>query len=1300
MASLNKLAIRGIRSFDDKQISVIEFFSPVTVIVGANGSGKTTIIECLKYATTGEQPPNTRSGGAFIHDPVLANEKEVKAQVKLRFNAANGTRMLAVRNLQVSRKKTGGLTMKTLENILSLADAPEGNKRATISTKCAEIDEEIPHLLGVSKSVLENVIFCHQEDSYWPLSEPSALKKKFDDIFEATRYTKALDALKSLRKERVSELKVEKERLQSLANEKGHADKLRGKISDLTKNITSKEFEFEKLGEELQRAIKANVLFYEQSSKFKETYLKYETLTRDIARLTNQVNQLKADLTILNEPVHELQQRLLTQNDRHDNMRKEQGVLERQRADAQEQIDLNQSTLDDLIEEGGRLQAEAKAHEKHIHDRENLIRELSVKYSLTEFGPRREIDRSAVIDFGNALSNVQEIRNKDVQSLQRENKAKQKEFDTTWSQLVQEETALRAERTMLRDDQTKLASSITTAERRLDGMQMDISQLPTLEDELGTKRSHLERLRAATLAAAYGSQISNIGRRLRELEEQRDRLFEEQKALAGQSEARASLTVKRQELDKLQKELQTHLKSSKEKYRQHVGREPEAASMEREVERASSDKDHEVNEAQDALDLAVRNAGEIQTLLKSREGELADRAKQLNDLEKKLSQAMGEEKKPIHQVIREHQEVITDLTRESASSEAQLEVFKHIVQKSKDKKTCITCNRGIDEHERTVIESYMDRQLQRNAQGERDDTDLKQYEAEVLRLQRLLPFEQNKDRLKNTEIPELKTQIEHLKKKLTPATEERDRKSQELEELKRQQRELGSLKITATNVSRVRTAISNLEHEVQLAESQVADGAASRPSDVIEQELRAVSDEWKKCDADRSKLNTERDRNANEQSITVDRVHKLENEVKELKSRQNESETLEKTIEESRKQIAMNKDKVKDLDLKLQAVEGPKQLHKRTKEEHDHEFNERIEAATASVLEISKSIDSMTGLRRSGAARRLEKQADERAHAQRELKEAQESLNVVTEKLATTRDQLASAGEERTTLRNNIRLHELQEEIKEKNEELTGIDIEGAAKAKRHFESQYDKDKQRENELSSQHSRMLGEIDIMKENLLSLERDLDDFKDVQVQYRNQLIKVKMSDMANNDLEKYAKALDQAIMRYHTLKMEEVNDTMKHLWNKTYQGTDIDAIKISADQEGTTTATGRRIYNYRVVMTKDHVEMDMRGRCSAGQKMLASIIIRLALSDSFGQNCGILALDEPTNALDVDNIDALAASLVDIINARKGNLSFQLIVITHDEQFLRKLGEAEVMEYYWRVSRDQKQKSVIERQRFG
>lgn len=62
------------------------------------------------------------------------------------------------------------------------------------------------------------------------------------------------------------------------------------------------------------------------------------------------------------------------------------------------------------------------------------------------------------------------------------------------------------------------------------------------------------------------------------------------------------------------------------------------------------------------------------------------------------------------------------------------------------------------------------------------------------------------------------------------------------------------------------------------------------------------------------------------------------------------------------------------------------------------------------------------------------------------------------------------------------------------------------------------------------------------------------------------------------------------------------------------------------------------------MIKGDTEVDMRGRCSAGQKVLASLIIRLALAETFCINCGILALDEPTTNLDRDNIESLGDSL--------------------------------------------------------
>ena len=83
----------------------------------------------------------------------------------------------------------------------------------------------------------------------------------------------------------------------------------------------------------------------------------------------------------------------------------------------------------------------------------------------------------------------------------------------------------------------------------------------------------------------------------------------------------------------------------------------------------------------------------------------------------------------------------------------------------------------------------------------------------------------------------------------------------------------------------------------------------------------------------------------------------------------------------------------------------------------------------------------------------------------------------------------------------------------------------------------------------------------------------------------------------------------------------------------------------ADAKAPTTTT-RRTYNYRVCLIKGEAQLDMRGRCSAGQKVLASIIIRLALAETFCLNSGILALDEPTTNLDRENIESLASALVE------------------------------------------------------
>lgn len=60
-----------------------------------------------------------------MFDPKLANETEVKAQVRLKFNNLNNQTMIVTRSLQLTQKKAK-TEMKTLESLLVTKDPITG----------------------------------------------------------------------------------------------------------------------------------------------------------------------------------------------------------------------------------------------------------------------------------------------------------------------------------------------------------------------------------------------------------------------------------------------------------------------------------------------------------------------------------------------------------------------------------------------------------------------------------------------------------------------------------------------------------------------------------------------------------------------------------------------------------------------------------------------------------------------------------------------------------------------------------------------------------------------------------------------------------------------------------------------------------------------------------------------------------------------------------------------------------------------------------------------------------------------
>ncbi|KAJ2886298.1 DNA repair protein rad50, partial [Coemansia asiatica] len=392
MSVIRKLLIQGVRSFDPQNQDIIEFYTPLTIIVGQNGCGKTTVIECLKYITTGELPPNSK-GGAFIHDPKLAGENEVKAQVKLRFYNISQRSMTCVRSMLLTQKKAT-VTQKTLEGVLSF-DATSSEEKVSISSRCSDLDAMMPEQLGVSKAVLDNVIFCHQEESNWPLSEASVLKKKFDEIFAATRYTKALESIKNIRKNQTVEIRVQRTELKHLEDKRSKSERVKteyeksamsihgfkARISDIQKQEEQMVLQIEALTVQMQELMGLQTIVEGLKMNLSQRAASY----REMAANTNILGMTDGELQNLSA---EIASKISTQGSTISAKHEQRDFLRRQ-------IDDLNSQIRHAGEEKNKLVSAKQNLQIKVSGRATVVSEICLLFELVIKGFEEESEERA-----------------------------------------------------------------------------------------------------------------------------------------------------------------------------------------------------------------------------------------------------------------------------------------------------------------------------------------------------------------------------------------------------------------------------------------------------------------------------------------------------------------------------------------------------------------------------------------------------------------------------------------------------------------------------------------------------------------------------------------------------------------------------------------------------------------------------------------------------------------------------------------------------------------------------------------
>ncbi|KAH9649601.1 DNA repair protein RAD50 [Citrus sinensis] len=1286
MSTVDKMLIKGIRSFDPENKNVITFFRPLTLIVGPNGAGKTTIIECLKLSCTGELPPNARSGHSFIHDPKVAGETETKGQIKLRFKTAAGKDVVCIRSFQLTQKASK-MEYKAIESVLQTIN-PHTGEKVCLSYRCADMDREVPALMGVSKAILENVIFVHQDEANWPLQDPSTLKKKFDDIFSATRYTKALEVIKKLHKDQAQEIKTYKLKLENLQTLKDAAYKLRESISQ---------------DQEKTEALKNQMQELEKSIQDIDDKIHHTELTlKDLRKMQDQISTMTARRSTLFEQ-----------------QQKQYAALAEEIEDTDEELKNWKNNFEGIV---AKRESDISKLEREKNDMDTKIKFLE-----------QNID-AYTAEITNLLSEA--------------GKSDELALKMAWDSYLDANDRwknIEAQKQAKMEIKAGILKHIKEKENERDSFELQISNLNLshIDERENKMRIEVERKTNQLAEREFEINIRQKQSELFAMDQKIKALNREKDVLAGDSEDRVKLALKKAELENHKKKHKKIIDEYKDKIRDVLkGRLPLDRDLKKEITQAlralltefddlsskSREADKEVNMLQMKIQEVTDNLSKHRKDVDSKKRFIESKLESLNQQIFSID---------TYQKVLDSAKEKRDVQKSKYNiADGMRQMFDPFERVARAHHVCPCCERPFSAEEE---DEFVKKQRVKAASSAEH--------MKVLSLEssNADSYFQQLDKLRMVYEEYVKLSKETIpvaEKNLHELTEELDQKSQAFDDMfynlgiifvpRGDEKFPMNLKILTMHsiivycylvlgvlaqikadkesvevlVQPVETA-DRLFQEIQLWQKQVDDleymldsrgqgvrtmeeiqlelSGSLSTKDNLQNELEKLRDEQRYMENDLSNiqirwhtLREEKVKAAN----TLRDVKKAEEELEHLMEEKGQLDLDEKLLAEASGPLSKEKEKLlsdyNDLKVKLNC-EYEEQAEQKIN------FQQEIEM----LLKIASKIKEYAlnlryyDLRKDERFKELQ---EKKSQSESEVKSCKIRTDEILVELDRFKDIVRNQDQIRRNIEDNLNYRETKAKVDKFASEIESLEervlkIGGVST----FETELGKHLLERERLLSEVNRCQGTMSVYQTNISRNKIDLKQaqYKDIDKRHFDQLIQLKTTEMANKDLDRYYNALDKALMRFHTMKMEEINKIIRELWQQTYRGQDIDYIRIHSDSEG----AGTRSYSYKVLMQTGDAELEMRGRCSAGQKVLASLIIRLALAETFCLNCGILALDEPTTNLDGPNAESLAAALHRIMEDRKGQENFQLIVITHDERFAQLIGQRQHAEKYYRVAKD-------------
>lgn len=1055
--------------------------------------------------------------------------------------------------------------------------------------------------LGVSKAVLTNVIFCHQEDSHWPLSEAKVLKEKFDQIFGSAGYVKALKKIKDIRKEHMKNIDL-------LKKDKIYFEEIISQYRKLNASLTKKKAEQDDRDQTLRRL---QAEFEPVEAKLDEINSKNQeiaTIASAIARLNGQIDSENDTLQKFEQKIkdpfdgalEELRETLEEHekqfNKKQTDKEKLEGVLK--------QLDAKLESMNDDLATSRNLKNRLDLKKNELDELETRIEECLNKIKFSQLFAGALKDRKVDKLNDSELQEVRRLIDQELSNCEREFEERLAEFDTklkSRQKEIDEYQSNEIEKKQFVKINTgkvgRLNEEINEIEIKLNDLKVANLKIKKCEDSLANAKKSLQNVTDKFDVKKVDAEIKENKRELEENFSNLNKLMNQNKEIQRRQETKKKLDNCEMILEENQANLDTVFRKCMSVARSvglTKGDETQSfySILKTKLEslgkeRKQANANHQ--EKQSAVDkLAVEIDWETKAI--------ASLTGKIENIRSKVAELCGGSVQ-LDKCLLQSEQTLQSLRKSIEFADKKGDYLRFQLEELDAADQCPVCDKAVKEADKKKIRKKLESKINESSNNvdekeaqqkrlkqeekhysalkswENEFANIAEYEREVKSKEANVSSQSKAKADLEAEAAELKAEVDKISKQLdqlTAVEEDAISYDQYMKEIKTQrerkqelQNELdratdcldvddfdAEIESRSEKIQDIKLVIERLEQKKAKYEENLA--KASKEVLKIEQEKIDLQQELQQVAKHRQSLN---EKTAELEQLNAD-IAKAEEDMKFFEQ--------------------LKGDQLKS---KQQLLDERKQVEK--------SMNDRLRQSTKQRDELNELVASRARARKQLHDGEYEQMNQQIAEAEEAIREKRKERAAKEEKLNKFREFLANARDEERDLRDNLdylvskeKIEQLRRELAEQESKLGAKDKTDLLKLKEKYEKDFVTLRTRIEIESNEIKKLAAEVRELQAELSDVK-----FKDIEGKFQDKTIELHAETVVCEDLNKYYVALDKSVLTYHATKMKEINQLIFKFWKQTYRGVDIETIKIISEEECASDADKRKSYNYRVVMVK-------------------------------------------------------------------------------------------------------------------